>query len=99
MTKPFSTTRFAEELRVVDDEAETARRLETARYSLIHAEWYEDPDAVWPRELLTSGSSPEQVRAAYARFGARFTVDAAGDLTMRLELPLEGGSLHLTTTR
>jgi DNA invertase Pin-like site-specific DNA recombinase len=89
---------FAEELRVVDDEAETARRLETARYSLIHAEWYEDPDAVWPRELLTSGSSPEQVRAAYARFGARFTVDAAGDLTMRLELPLEGGSLHLTTT-
>jgi site-specific DNA recombinase len=60
---------FAEELRVVDDEAETARRLKTARYSLIHSEWYEDPEAIWPRELLTSGSSPEQVRAAYARFG------------------------------
>jgi hypothetical protein len=61
--------------------------------------WYEDPDAVQPGQLLTLASSPEQVRAAYARFGACFTVDAAGELTMRLELPLEGGALHLTTRR
>jgi hypothetical protein len=89
---------IAEELRVAEDDAEAARRIESARYSLVHAQWYEDPDAVQPGQLLTLASSPEQVRAAYARFGARFTVDAAGELTMRLELPLEGGSLHLTTT-
>jgi site-specific DNA recombinase len=89
---------IAEELRVAEDEAEAARRIESARYSLVHAEWYEDPDAVQPGQLLTLASSPEQVRAAYARFGARFTVDASGELSMRLELPLEGGSLHLTTT-
>jgi hypothetical protein len=89
---------IAEELRVAEDEAEAARRIESARYSLVHAEWYEDPDAVQPGQLLTLASSPEQIRAAYARFGARFTVDAAGDLSMRLELPLEGGALHLTTT-
>jgi hypothetical protein len=89
---------IAEELCVVEDEAETARRIESARYSLVHSLWHEDPDAVQPGQLLTLGSSPEQVRAAYARFGARFTVDASGELTMRLELPLEGGSLHLTTT-
>jgi hypothetical protein len=64
----------------------------------VHAHWFEDPDAVQPGQLLTLASSPEQVRAAYARFGARFTVDAEGKLTMRLELPMEGGSLHLTTT-
>jgi hypothetical protein len=90
---------IAEELRVVEDEAEAARRIESARYSLVHAQWYEDPDAVQPGQLLTLASSPEQVRAAYARFGACFTVDAAGELTMRLELPLEGGALHLTTRR
>lgn len=89
---------IAEELRVVEDEVQAARRIESARYSLVHAQWYEDPDAVQPGQLLTLASSPEQVRAAYARFGARFTVDAAGELTMRLELPLEGGALHLTTT-
>jgi hypothetical protein len=89
---------IAEELRVVEDEVQAARWIESARYSLVHAQWYEDPDAVQPGQLLTLASSPEQVRAAYARFGACFTVDAAGELTMRLELPLEGGALHLTTT-
>jgi hypothetical protein len=39
---------IAEELRVAEDEVQAARRIESARYSLVHAQWYEDPDAVQP---------------------------------------------------
>jgi hypothetical protein len=57
-------------------------------YSPVHAEWYEDPEAIHPGEVLTHASSPEQVRTAYRRYGVRFEVDAEGTLTMRMELPL-----------
>jgi hypothetical protein len=30
---------IAEELRVVEDEVQAARRIESARYSLVHAQW------------------------------------------------------------
>ncbi len=62
--------------------------MEAAGYSLVHAEWYEDPDTTQPGEVLTSTTSPEDIRKAYKRFGARFEVDAEGTLTMGLELDL-----------
>jgi len=75
---------LAGEMRRAEDAAETARRLEAARDSLacassydpVHAEWYEDPDAIQPYEFLTLGASPEEVRAAYRRHAARFEVDS-----------------------
>jgi hypothetical protein len=79
---------IAEELRVVEDEEQAARRIESARYSLVHAQWYEDPDAVQPGQLLTLASSPEQVRAAYARCVALL------GLVHRLRVPCR---LHLST--
>jgi hypothetical protein len=33
-------------------------------------------------------SSPEEIRKAFKRFGARFAVDAEGTLTLRLEMDL-----------
>ena len=71
-----------------------ARRIEAVRYSLVHAEWYEDPDAVQPHEWLTVAASPEEIRRAYRRYGARFEVDREGTLTLRLELALGGEVLH-----
>ncbi len=59
-------------------------------YDPVHAEWYEDPDAVQPREFLTLGASPEQIRAAYMRYGARFEADENGVLTLRLKIDLGG---------
>ncbi|CAA9487393.1 MAG: hypothetical protein AVDCRST_MAG25-3170 [uncultured Rubrobacteraceae bacterium] len=76
------------ELRAAEDATEAAQRIEAARYSLVHAEWYEDPDAIQPGEVLTHATSPENIRKAYKRFGARFTVDAEGTLTMGPELDL-----------
>jgi hypothetical protein len=72
-------------------------RLEAARDSLarpswynpVHAEWVEDPDATHPEEWLTLAARPEEVRRAYNRFGARFTVDVEGELTLSLSLDLE----------
>jgi hypothetical protein len=92
------------ELRVVEDEAAAARRIEAARESLssynpVHAEWYEDPDAVSPDEVLTHAAGPEDRRRPYRRYGARFEVDGEGSLTLRLDLALDGGVLNLTSTR
>ena len=78
------------ELRAAEDAAETAQRMEAARYSLIHAEWYEDPDTIQPGQVLSYASSSENIRKAYNRFGARFEVDAEGTLMMGLELDLGG---------
>ena len=69
---------IASQIRRAEDATETARRLKAARDSLasaysydpVHAEWYEDPDAIQPREFLTVGASSEQIRAAYMRHGA-----------------------------
>ena len=83
-----------------------ARR--SASYSYIHREWYEDPDALRPDQVLTHASSTEDVRAAYRRFGVRFELGADGELTMMMALPLDdpgggpsGGDVltELTTTR
>ena len=70
-------------------------------YDPVHAEWYEDPDAVPPWEYLThsqSGATIEEIRNAYRRLGARFEVDAEGKLTLRLELDLGAGALHIASS-
>jgi hypothetical protein len=80
-----------------------AERLRAARdnlvsfYDPVHAEWYEDPDALMPDEYLSISATPEEVRQAYRRFGARFELDGGGALTLRLELDL-GGALHVDST-
>jgi hypothetical protein len=68
-------------------------------YSPVHAEWYQDPDAVMPGEVLTHAAGPEDRRRAYRRYGARFEVDGEGELTLRLDLNLDGGVMNLTSTR
>jgi hypothetical protein len=92
---------IASQMRRAEDAHETARRLKAARDSLagascyhpVHAEWYEDPDAIQPDEWLTLGARPEQIRAAYMSYGARFEADQEGDLTLRLELDLGEASV------
>ena len=42
--------------------------------------------AVQPRQLLTLGAQPDEIRRAYRRCGVRLDVDAQGALTMRLDL-------------
>jgi hypothetical protein len=88
------------ELTAVEERASAAQRMRTARdslaasYSPVHAEWEEDPDAIMPGEVLTHATSPEDIRRAYRRYGARFEVDGEGSLTLRLSLGLDGGALH-----
>jgi recombinase-like zinc beta ribbon protein/resolvase-like protein/recombinase len=88
------------ELAALEERAAAAQRLWAARGSLaasynpVHAEWYEDPDAIQPGEWLTLGAGPEEIRRAYRRYGARFEVDGEGTLTLRLSLGLDGGALH-----
>ena len=81
--------RIASELQAAE---ETLAMRRTPSYSPVHAEWYEDPEAIQPGDVLTHASSPDQIRAAYRRYGVRFEVDAEGTLTMRMELPLSGPS-------
>jgi hypothetical protein len=97
-------SRLTAELRAVEDEAAAARRIEAARKSLfsytpVHAEWYEDPEAVTPGEVLTHAAGPDDRRRAYRRYGARFEVDDEGELTLKLDLNLDGGIMSLTSTR
>jgi DNA invertase Pin-like site-specific DNA recombinase len=92
------------ELRAVEDEATAVRRIEAARgsissYTPVHAEWYEDPEAVMPWEVLTHAAGPEDRRRAYRRYGARFEIGGEGDLTLKLDLNLDGGIMSLTSTR
>ena len=96
--------RLTAELRAVEDEAAASRRIEAAResissYSLVHAEWYLDPEAVMPGEVLTHAAGLEDRRRAYRRYGARFEVDGEGELTLKLDLNLDGGVMNLTSTR
>ena len=39
------------------------------------------------------------LRRAYRRYGARFEVDGEGELTLKLDLNLDGGIMSLTSTR
>jgi hypothetical protein len=57
------------------------------------------PDAVMPGEVLTHAAGPEDRRRAYRRYGARFEVDGEKELTLRLDLNLDGGVMNLTSTR
>jgi len=88
------------ELAAVEARASAAQRMRAARDSLaasynpFHAEWYEDPDAVHPREYLTLVARQEEIRCAYRRYGARFEVEGEGTLTQRLSLGLDGRALH-----
>jgi DNA invertase Pin-like site-specific DNA recombinase len=88
------------ELAAAEARTSAAQRMREARNSLaasynpVHAEWYEDPDAVQPWEMLTHAASPEDRRRAYRRYGARFEVDGEGTLTLRLSLGLDGEVLH-----
>jgi len=87
------------ELAAVQERARAAQRLrearkelvaETSRYSPVHADWQEDPDAIMPGEVLTHATHPEDIRRTYRRYGARFHVDAQGILTLKLRLGLDG---------
>jgi uncharacterized protein DUF1348 len=92
---------IAQELRCAEDSAErdrererkTVREALSSPYNPVHAEWYEDPDAVQPAELLRLSAGPEYVRLAYVRTGARFSVDRHGTLTLGLD-PLQTGGTH-----
>lgn len=93
----------AAELRASEDEAAEAGRLRAARdalaaYSPVHAEWYEDPDAITPGEYLTLGAGREEIRRAYSRYGARFEVDPNGELTLKMELDLGNDALQFVST-
>ena len=96
--------RLTAQLRAVEDEAAAKRRIQAAReaissYSPVHAEWYEDPEAIMPSEVLTHAAGPEARRRAYRRYGARFEVDDEGELTLKLDLNLDGGVMSLTSIR
>ena len=68
-------------------------------YALVHGEWFEGPDAVQPHEYLSAAASHEEIRQAYNRFGARFTVDEEGVLGMTLSLDLKGVEKSLQEKR
>ncbi|WP_166173981.1 recombinase family protein [Rubrobacter tropicus] len=91
------------ELGASKDRAAEAERLRAARDSLaahdpVRSTWAEDPDAVMPWEYLTQGATTEEIRNAYRRLGARFEVDAEGELTLRLELDLGAVALQPTSS-
>ena len=94
---------IAAELRRAEDAAEAEREREAVRgtldalYDPVHAEWYEDPDAVQPAEFLRLVAGPEYVRRAYVRTGARFSVDRHGTLTLELD-PLQTDGTHTATS-
>jgi hypothetical protein len=52
-----------------------------------------------PGEVLTHAAGPEDRRRAYRLYGARFEVDGEKELTLRLDLNLDGGVMNLTSTR
>jgi Recombinase zinc beta ribbon domain len=90
----------AAELAALEERAQAAERMRAIRGSLaasytgLHREWEEDPDAITPDEVLTHATSPEEVRRAYRKYGARFEVGAAGELMLKLDLALDGEALR-----
>jgi len=66
-----------------------AARGSISSYTPVHAEWYEEPEAVIPGEVLTHAAGPEDRRRAYRRYGAPFEVDGEGELTLKLDLNLD----------
>jgi hypothetical protein len=90
---------ISDELRAAENATEAARRLEAAREYLVTAGWFDDPDAIQPHEFLTLGATPEEIRRAYNRLCARFTVNEEGVLGMTLSLDLEGVEKSLQEKR
>jgi hypothetical protein len=71
-----------------------------ASYNPVHAEWYEDPDAVHPGQYLSPAAAPEEIRLAYLKTGAHFSVfsvDQHGRLILELD-PLQSGRTHTATS-
>jgi hypothetical protein len=60
-----------------------------AARALVSAEWYMYPGYIGPGGWLSSAASPEEIRRAYRKLGAAFTVDVEGVLSLRLSLDLE----------
>lgn len=89
---------ISDEPRVAEEAAAATRRIQAARYALVHGEWFEDPGAIQPGEYLSAAASQEEIRRAYNRFGARFVVDADGELTLNLDLEEVGKSLQTERT-
>ena len=69
-----------------------------ALYNPVHAEWYEDPDAVQPGEFLSLAAGPEYVRQVYIAAGATFSVDRHGTLTLELDPLQTDGTLTATSS-
>jgi hypothetical protein len=94
---------IAEELRRAEDAAERKQEREAvhgalaALYDPVHAEWYEDPDAVQPGQFLSLAAGPEYVRRAYIAAGVRFSVDRHGTLTLEFD-PLQTDGTHTATS-
>jgi hypothetical protein len=92
---------IATELRRARDAADQEREREAVRralagaasYDPVHADWGADPDAIHPRQYLSLAASPEEIRRAYIRTGARFSVDVHGTLTLELD-PLQTDRTH-----
>ena len=49
--------------------------------------------------MLTHAAGLEDRRRAYRRYGARFEVGGEEELTLKLDLNLDGGIMSLTSTR
>lgn len=76
-----------------EDATEAKRRLEAAGLP-GDGGLARRPDRIQPHEFLTLGATQEEIRRAYNWFGARFTVDAIGVLSLTLSLEGVGKSLQ-----
>ena len=93
------------ELRRAEDAADLQREREAVRaaladaasYNPVHAEWEEDPCAVQPDQYLSLVATPEEIRRAYIKTGARFSVDKDGGLSLELD-PLQTARTHTVTS-
>ena len=87
------------EMRRAEEVVEETRRIEEARSLLLAEDWREDPDHLGPEGWFmyeaahSGGATPEQVRAAYMRYGTRFELDAEGSLKLTMDINL--GAEHV----
>ncbi len=94
-----SDAAIVSEMRRAEEVVEETRRIEEARSSLLAEDWREDPDHLGPEGWFmyeaahSGGATPEQVRAAYMRYGTRFEVDAEGSLKLTMDINL--GAEHV----
>ena len=85
---------IASEMRRAEEVVEEIRRIEAARSSLLAEDWREDPDHPGPQGWFmyeashSGGAIPEQVRAAYMRYGTSFEADEEGSLKLTMDINL-----------